>query len=149
MGQNRRAIHPVWDPESPRSIRTATTNYEEDEMSLRKTFSVTIVAMALFAAASAAAKPKDSKNLLLRYDATVAGSHLASGDYNVTYQTHSPQATVTFYQKGKVVATADGKVVDHGRKFQANEVVYGLDGNGARQIQQIRFKGSSEVIEFE
>ena len=110
--------------------------------------SVTIVAMAFFVAAGAAAKPKDSRNVVLRYDATVAGSHLASGNYNIQWQTHSPEATVSFLQGSKVVATAEGKVVDRGTKYSSNEVVYDQTADGARVIQEIRFRGSSEVIEF-
>ena len=117
-------------------------------MRLRKTLSVMIVAMALVGAASAAAKPRDSKDVLLRYDATVAGSHLGSGNYSIQWQTHSPEATVTFMQKGKVVATAEGKVVDRGTKYQSNQVVYNVAADGVRHIQEIRFQGSSQVIEF-
>ena len=117
-------------------------------MRLRKTLSVTIFAMAFFVAAAAAAKAKDSRNVVLHYDATVAGSHLASGNYNVQWQTHSPEATVTFMRGSKVVATAEGKVVDRGKKYLSNEVVYNLTPDGGRVIQEIRFRGSSEVIVF-
>jgi hypothetical protein len=47
------------------------------------------------------------------------------------------------------VATVEGKVVDHGTKYRSNEVVYSAGANGARAIQEIRFRGLSEVIEFE
>jgi hypothetical protein len=104
--------------------------------------------MAFFVAAGAAAKPKDSRNVVLHSDATVAGSHLASGRYNVQWQTHSPEAIVSFLQGSKVVATAEGKVVDHGRKYLLDEVVYDETADGARVIRELRFKGSSEVIEF-
>jgi hypothetical protein len=118
------------------------------EMKLRKILSVTIVAMAFFVAAGAAAKPKDSRNMLLHYDATVAGSRLGSGTYNVQWQTHSPGATVSFLRGSKVVMTAEGKVVDRGRKYSTTEVVYNESANGAHVIQELRFKGSSEVIVF-
>jgi len=117
-------------------------------MRLGKTLSVMIVAMVFFVAAGVTAKAKDSRNMLLHYDATVAGSHLASGSYNITWQTHSPEATVSFLRGSKVVATAEGKVVDRGRKYPSNEVVYTESANGAHVIQEIRFKGSSEVIVF-
>ncbi len=93
-------------------------------MKLRKTLSVTIVAVAFMVLVGASAKAKESGNVLLPYDATVAGSHLASGSYNVQWQTHSPEATVSFLHGNKVVATAEGKVVDRGKKYQSNEVVY-------------------------
>ena len=117
-------------------------------MRLSKTLSATILALAMMVAVASAAKAKDSKDVLLHYDVTLAGSHLASGNYAIQWQTHSPEATVTFMQKGKVVATAEGKVVDRGIKYESNQVVYNITANGVRQIQEIRFRGSSEVIEF-
>ncbi|MFZ0960745.1 MAG: hypothetical protein WAO35_07540 [Terriglobia bacterium] len=117
-------------------------------MKLRKTLCVTIVAMAFIFAASAPAPAMDSGNVLVHYDVTVAGSHLPSGSYNIRWETHSPEATVSFLHRNKVVATAQGKIVDRGRKYSSNEVVYYVTDNGARQIQEIRFGGSSEVIVF-
>jgi hypothetical protein len=104
--------------------------------------------MAFVVVIGAAAKPKDAKSVLLHSNVTVAGSHLASGSYDVQWQTHSPEATVSFMHGNRVVATVEGKVVDHGTPYLSNEVVYGVAPNGAREIQEIRFKGSSEVIDF-
>lgn len=117
-------------------------------MKLRRTLSVTIVAMALTIAASVTAPAKDSGNMQLHYDVTVAGSHLPRGSYNVRWQTHSPEATVSFLQGSKVVATAEGKVVDRGTKYWSDEVVYHETDNGARRILELRFGGSSQVIVF-
>lgn len=117
-------------------------------MRLRKTLSVTVVALAFFVAAVAAAKPKDSRNVILHSDAMVAGSHLASGNYTVQWETHSPEATVTFMQGRKVAATVPGKVVDRGKKYWSDEVVYYETDNGALRILELRFEGSSEVLEF-
>jgi hypothetical protein len=122
----------------------ANYNQKEDSMKLSKALSAGVVAIALFVAVSAGAKSKDYKSVLLHYDATVAGSHLASGDYNIEWNTH----TVSFLHGSKVVATVEGKIVDRGTRYGANQVVYGADANGARSIQEIRFQGSSEVIEF-
>jgi hypothetical protein len=122
------------------------------DMNLKKTLSVSIVAMSLFVganfAAGAAAQPKDAGSLILRYDAMVAGTHLNGGKYNVQWKTHSPEATVTFMHGSKVVATAEGKVVDRGTKYPSNEVVYDQGTDGARVISEIRFSGSSQVIVF-
>jgi len=117
-------------------------------MKLQKGLSIMIVPLALCLAASAAAKSKDVRDVLLHYDAIFAGSHLSSGEYGVTWQAHSPTATVSFLQKGKVVATVEGKVVDRGTKYPANQVVYGIAATGTREIQEIRFRGSTEVIVF-
>jgi len=117
-------------------------------MKLAKTLSLTIVAMAFFVAVAAAAKPKDYRSVVLHSNATVAGAHLASGTYSVQWQTHSPEATVSFSQGSKVVATAEGKLVDSGSKYESNEVMYDEAPGGGRVIREIRFKGSSEVLEF-
>ena len=117
-------------------------------MRMEKAIWVTIVGMAVFVAAGAAAQAKDSRNVILGSDATVAGTHLTSGEYNIQWETHSPAATVSFVRRGKVVATAEGKVVDRGTKYSSNEIVYSVLGNGAREVQEIRFRGSSEVIVF-
>ena len=117
-------------------------------MKLRKALGATIFAISLVVAA-AAAKSKDYRIVLVRYDATVAGSHLASGSYNVQWQEHSPAATVTFQRDSKNVATVEGKLVDRGTKCTSNQVVYSEGADGARKIQEIRFQGSSQVIQFE
>ena len=117
-------------------------------MKLRKTLRITIVAMAFFAAVGAATYAKDSRDVVLHSDATLAGSRLASGSYKVQWQTHSPEATVTFFQGSKVVATAGGKVVDNGKRYSSNEVVYDQRADGSRMIRELRFRGSSEVIVF-
>ncbi len=117
-------------------------------MKRKTTFSISMIAIVLFFVASAVAKSRDSKDVLFHYDATIAGTHLTSGNYSVNWQTHSPAATVSFLQKGKVVATAEGTVVDRGSKYPSNEVVYGEAANGAHVVHEIRFRGSSEVIVF-
>lgn len=121
-------------------------------MNLKKTLSVSIVAMSLFVAAGfaagAAAQPKDAGNLILRYDAMIAGTHLTGGKYKIQWKTHSPEATVTFLHGSKVVATAEGKVVDRGTKYDSNQVVYDQNADGTRVVSEIRFGGSSEVIVF-
>jgi hypothetical protein len=117
-------------------------------MSLKKTLSVTIAALVLIVAACATAQPKDSRTVLVHYAATIAGTHLASGSYDIALQTHTPQATVTFSHGKKVVATAEGKVEDRGTRYAANEIVYEQAADGSRVIHEIRFRDSSQVIVF-
>ena len=72
------------------------------DMNGKKTLWVTIVAMAVFVAAGASAKANDSKNVVLGSDAVVAGTHLRSGEYNIQWETHSPEATVSFLHGAKL-----------------------------------------------
>jgi hypothetical protein len=118
------------------------------EMKLRRIWGVAIVALAFTVAIGAEAKAKNSANLALHYEASLASSHLASGTYHVRWETHSPGVTVTFQQGNKVVATAEGKVVDRGKKYMTNAVIYLENADGSRSIQEIRFGGSSEVFVF-
>ena len=117
-------------------------------MKMKKTLWLTIVGMAVFAVAGVAAHANGSRNVTLAHNAMVAGAQLGSGEYRVQWKTHSPEATVSFLHKGKVVATAEGKVVDRGTKYSSNEVVYTVAADGAHEVQEIRFVGSSEVIVF-
>ncbi len=117
-------------------------------MRLRRIAQLTVFALAITAAVGAQAKSKDLKNMVLNYNATVGGTHLASGNYSVQWQTHSPEATVTFLHDGKAVGTAEGKLVDRGTKFSSDSVMYDELPGGGRAIREIRFKGSSEVLEF-
>ena len=117
-------------------------------MTPKKILQLMLVALALTIAVGARANSKGSRSVVLHYNATLAGSQLAMGKYNVQWQTHSPAATVSILQGSKVVATAEGKVVDRGRKFTSDAVMYDESSDGARVIREIRFKGSSEVIEI-
>ena len=117
-------------------------------MKLKRTMEITFVAMAFAIAVSAAAKTKNSADVLVPYEASISGAHLASGRYHVELQTHSPSATVTFRRGAEVVATANGTVVDRGKKYSNNQVIYDEHADGSRVIQEIRFAGSSEVIVF-
>ena len=117
-------------------------------MHLSKTMCATIAAVAFIVTMSATAEAKISKTVLLTHDVTVAGSHLAKGDYDIQWQTHSPEATISIRRKGKVVATTEGVVVDRGTKYKSDSVVYAEAAGGGRLIQELRFNGSSAVVVF-
>jgi hypothetical protein len=118
-------------------------------MNVRKSLCVTIIALAVtMIAFGAGVEARYSKSMLLPYDATVAGSHLTGGNYDIKWATHSPAATVTFVRKSKVVATAEGTVVDCGTRYPSNGVVYTVSDDGSRLLRELRFKDSSEVIVF-
>jgi hypothetical protein len=116
------------------------------DMTTKKVLYVGAIALALTFAAGAQAK--DSRTIVLRHDANLGATALASGKYSVQWEMHSPQATVTFVQRNKVVATAEGKVVDRGKKAENDEVLYDMTDQGTRIIREIRFRASSEVIEL-
>jgi hypothetical protein len=113
-----------------------------------RTLCATVLAMVLLVVVGAAARSKDSKNVSLRHDVTVAGSRLTQGTYGLEWRAHDTSATVSFSHGSKVVATVEGKVVERSTTYPADEVVYSESANGALAIREIRFKGLSEVIAF-
>ena len=89
-----------------------------------------------------------ARTVKLAYSASVSGKELAAGVYDVTWQTHSPEATVNFAQKNEVVATVEGKWVDRDTKYQANAVVYSNNPDGSRTILEVRFAGLKGALVF-
>ena len=104
------------------------------------------VAILLMAALSAVAQK--ARTVRLPYSASVNGKQLAAGEYKVTWETHSPQATVNFAQKREVVATVEGKWVDRETKYEANAVVYSNNPDGSRTILEVRFAGLKGALVF-
>ncbi len=97
-----------------------------------------------------AAAAKDARKLSVPYNASLNGTPISRGDYQVTWETHSPEATVTFTsQRGHgVVAKADGKVVERAKPYDTNAVVFNRNADGSYSIVELRFKGLKEVIVF-
>jgi hypothetical protein len=104
------------------------------------------LAIVLMAALSAAAQ--NARTLRVPYSASVNGKQLAAGEYKVTWQTHSPEATVNFSQKREVVATVEGKWVDRDIKYESNSVVYSNNPDGSRTIMEVRFAGLKGALVF-
>jgi hypothetical protein len=104
------------------------------------------LAIVLMAALSAVAQ--NARTLRVPYSAAVNGKQLAAGEYKVTWQTHSPAATVNFTQKREVVATVEGKWVDRDTKYEANSVVYSMNPDGSRTIMEVRFAGLKGALVF-
>lgn len=62
---------------------------------------------------------------------------LAPGEYVIRWETHSPEATVTFLRNRKVAGKLMGKVVEHDRKYEQNVIVDGPGPDGSCQLMEI------------
>ncbi|HEV2177643.1 MAG TPA: hypothetical protein VGW33_10655 [Terriglobia bacterium] len=91
---------------------------------------------------------KDIRRLTLTSAATISGTQVPAGEYDVRWVSHSPEATVTFEKRHNVVATAEGKWVDRHNKYGQNAVVLEANPDGSRSIVELRFKGMSEALVF-
>ncbi len=104
-------------------------------------------ALALFLFVSLPAFANSLHNLQMS-DSVVTpnGTEIPAGMYDVTYESHSPTATVTFKQGKRVVATVDGKWVDRDVKYENNAIVYHVDPDGTRTLIEIRFAGRKQAL---
>lgn len=117
-------------------------------MKVQKQVGIFSLALVLFLFASVAGMAKDSRRLKLDHAATVNGTQLSPGDYEVSWVSHSPEATVTFKQHKTVSATADGKWVERPNRYEDDSVLYSDNPDGSRSIVEIRFAGVNKVLTF-
>jgi hypothetical protein len=90
----------------------------------------------------------NSKTLSIRTEVTLNGSKLSSGFYEVSWVSHSPEATVTFVRAGQETVTAMGKWVDRDDKYRTDAVVYTNNPDGSHTLVEIRFAGRKQALVF-
>jgi hypothetical protein len=90
----------------------------------------------------------NEKTLPFRTEVILNGNKLPAGFYEVSWVSHSPEATVTFVRAGKVVATAMGKWVDRGEEYKADALVYSNNADGSHTLLEIRFAGRKQALVF-
>jgi hypothetical protein len=117
-------------------------------MNIRKHLGTSILSVALLLAAGIPGFAKTSRTVALRYDAVLSGTTLPAGQYVVSWEAHSPRATVELARGRKVVLSTEGRLEDRGKKYDSNIVVYDTASDGTRTISEIRFAGSSQVLVF-
>lgn len=117
-------------------------------MRIRKQAGNVVLGLAILVAITGSAFAKDSGRLTLRKDVMVNGVKLAAGQYKVSWQTHSPEATVTFKHEKGAVASTEGKLEERQTRYDDDSVVYANNPDGSRKIIEIRFAGSNKVLTF-
>ena len=85
----------------------------------------------------------------LPYSGKLAGTKLEAGHYNITWEHHSPSATVTVSKGKTVVATVQGRIEERSSKYDRNMVVYATNADGSQSISEIRLGGTNQAIVFE
>lgn len=107
-----------------------------------------IAVLAVALTVSAVAFAKQSRTVRLPYDASLNGTALTKGEYKVSWEQHSPEATVTVSRGKNVMATANGRWVDRDVRYRTNEVLYNVNPDGSRTILEIRFAGLNGALVF-
>jgi hypothetical protein len=91
---------------------------------------------------------RGSRGFAFRSGLTIGGSKLPVGDFTISWETYVAEAKVKFTQAGSVLATADGKWINHPQKFPHNEYVYQNLGNGSRPLLEVHFAGLDRALVF-
>ena len=91
---------------------------------------------------------KQSRTVRLPYAASLNGTPLATGEYKISWEQHSPEATVTVTQGKDVVATAPATWVARDVRYSTNQVFYNINPDGSRTILEIRFAGLKGALVF-
>jgi hypothetical protein len=102
----------------------------------------------LVLAFSPAVRAGNEKTLPLRTEVTLNGQKLTAGFYEISWVSHSPEATVTFVRAGHIMVTAMGKWVDRGVKSPGDAFVYTNNPDGSHTLLEIRFAGKSQALVF-
>jgi hypothetical protein len=107
------------------------------------------VGLVMFFLAVAPAFSKHTRQLVIDKAAKINGNLLTPGQYNISWETHSPEATVTITHKKNVVATTNGTVVVRPKAYDYDSIVYFPEPDGSLTIIEVRFAGSKNVLTFE
>lgn len=113
-------------------------------MNARRVGLVILIALVLNLSAWA----NNGKTLPFRTEVILNGSKLPSGFYEISWVSHSPEATVTFVKAGQVMVTAMGRWVERGAKYNADALVYTNNPDGSHTLLEIRFAGRKQALVF-
>ncbi len=91
----------------------------------------------------------DTMSRLLRSERTPRGVHMPVEDCVISWETYSTHAMVTFVQESNIIATADGKWVKRGIRYQRNAFVYRKNDDGSQTLIEIQFAGMSHALVFD
>jgi GH43 family beta-xylosidase len=117
-------------------------------MTNQKLSRVLISGLALMALLSAAAFGKGSRTINLRVAASLDGTQIEAGQYELSWEEHSPQATVTLSRGKNTVVTAQGRLEERKVKYDSNTMVLDTASNGSQIIREFRPAGTNKAIVF-
>jgi len=107
-----------------------------------------ILLLGLLLAAGIPALAKNSGTVYLMHDAVLHGKTLPAGKYYVEWKTHSPEATVQFSQRFRVVLFTEGRLERRHKIYDRDMVVYDMKPDGSMALMEIRFANSNKVLVF-
>jgi hypothetical protein len=90
----------------------------------------------------------DTMGRLLRSERRPTGIEMQLEDCAISWETYNTHAMVAFGQENSIVATADGKWVKLGMRYDRDAFVYRTNDDGSETLIEIRFAGMSHALVF-
>jgi hypothetical protein len=91
---------------------------------------------------------KGSRTFPLPSAVTLNATHMPVGLYLISWDSYVPNAFVKFEKDSSVLATAEGKWVRRGVRYEDDAIVYRRNSDGSRTLLEIRFGGMSQALVF-
>lgn len=118
------------------------------KMNIKKNLGMTALSVALLLASGIPSFAANSRTVTLQHDAVLSGTGLSAGRYSIRWQTHSPEATVDFVRRHKVVLSTEGRVEERDKTYDRDAVVYSTHPDGTWSVIEIRFANTNKVLVF-
>ncbi len=110
---------------------------------------IAVAAMALLMAVPLAASQKGALDLSLRNPIYVGGNQINAGALRINWQSHSPEATVTFATNGKQVLRTSARFVDLETPATYSSIVTEKDAQGRDVLKEVRIAGKKSALVFD
>ena len=117
-------------------------------MKTSKSFSGVALVITLLMMVASSAVAGNSRTITTRSPIIVNGTEIPAGQYTIKWQSHSPEATVTFIDGGRTVATAEGKWVERETASASDAILYRTTDDGTRILTEMRFAGMKRVLVY-
>ena len=97
---------------------------------------------------SFSARANNERTIPFRTEVVLNGSKLPAGFYEISWVSHSPEATVTFVKAGHLMVTATGMWVERRARYTADSLIYTNNPDGSHTLLEIRFAGQKRALVF-
>ena len=115
----------------------------------RKYFIVSVAFLILLAVAPLMAAEKGSGRFTVDRTLIAAGTEIKAGEYDVKWESNSPEVTVEFTPIGKPEGVkVQGKIEAVNKKFDFNSLGIAKDQSGREVIKELQFGGKKMKIVF-
>jgi hypothetical protein len=121
---------------------------EEEVFMKYAKYAVLLLALTLIVPFGAFARSKNECSVVLSETTMVGTTQLKAGTYKVEWTGKGSSLSVNFLEKGKTVATTQGKMVVKDKASSYDQIIMGKEGD-MKQLKEIDFGGKKEALVLE